>query len=129
MALLWECDTTQRNLPNKLQLSYNKGVALFCFLSLFCREFLMAQAIVDPEQLRQFAALLKRYSQTVRDSTTTLNQSLSRLSESWRDQEHRKFSDEFEEQIKLVSKLLEMSDKHIPYLVKKAEIIEQYLQR
>jgi len=28
-----------------------------------------------------------------------------------------------------VSKLLEMSDKHIPYLVKKAEIIEQYLQR
>lgn len=89
----------------------------------------MAQAIVDPEQLRQFAALLKRYSQTVRDSTTTLNQSLARLSESWRDQEHRKFSDEFEEQIKLVSKLLEITDKHIPYLVKKAEIIEQYLQR
>jgi uncharacterized protein YukE len=89
----------------------------------------VAQAIVDPEQLRQFAAMLKRYSQQVRDSSTTLTQSLSRLSDSWRDQEHRKFADEFEEQMKLVNKLLEMTDKHVPYLVKKAEIIEQYLQR
>jgi uncharacterized protein YukE len=89
----------------------------------------MAQAIVDPEQLRQFAAMLKRYSQQVRESTTTLNQALARLSDSWRDQEHAKFSDEFEEQIKLVNKLLETTDRHIPYLMKKAEIIDQYLQR
>jgi uncharacterized protein YukE len=89
----------------------------------------MAQAIVDPEQLRQFAAMLKRYSQQVRDSSSSLSQALSRLSDTWRDQEHRKFSDEFEEQLKLVHRLLEMTDKHIPYLVKKAEIIDQYLQR
>ncbi len=89
----------------------------------------MAQAIVDPEQLRQFAAMLKRYGQQVRDSSASLTQALSRLSDSWRDQENRKFADEFEEQMKLVNKLLEMTDKHVPYLVKKAEIIEQYLQR
>ncbi len=89
----------------------------------------MAQAIVDPEQLRQFAAMLKRYSQQVRDSTSTLTQAQARLADSWRDQEHRKFVDEFEEQVKLVHKLLEASDKHVPYLLKKAEIIEQYLQR
>lgn len=89
----------------------------------------MAQAIVDPEQLRQFAAMLKRYTQQVRESTTTLTQAQARLADSWRDQEHRKFVDEFEEQIKLVHKLLEASDKHVPYLLKKAAIIEQYLQR
>ena len=89
----------------------------------------MAQAIVDPEQLRQFAAMLKRYSQHVRDSTNALTQAQSRLADSWRDQEHRKFVDEFEQQVKLVNKLLEATDKHIPYLLKKAELIEQYLQR
>lgn len=89
----------------------------------------MAQAIVDPEQLRQFAAMLKRYNQQLRDSTTTLNGALSRLSESWRDQEHNKFAEEFEEQLKLINRLLEQSDRHIPYLMKKAELIEQYLQR
>lgn len=89
----------------------------------------MAQAIVDPEQLRQFAAMLKRYSQQVRESTSALTQAQSRLADSWRDQEHRKFVDEFEEQVKLVNKLLEATDLHVPYLLKKAEIIEQYLQR
>lgn len=89
----------------------------------------MAQAIVDPEQLRQFAAMLKRYSQQVRESTASLTQAQARLADSWRDQEHRKFVDEFEEQVKLVNKLLEQSDEHVPYLLKKAEIIEQYLQR
>lgn len=89
----------------------------------------MTQAIVDPEQLRQFAAMLKRYSQQVRDSSTNLSQALSRLSDTWRDQEQRKFTEEFEEQLKLVHRLLEMTDKHIPYLIKKAEIIDQYLQR
>ena len=89
----------------------------------------MAQAVVDPEQLRQFAAMLKRYTQQVRESTTSLSQAQARLADSWRDQEHRKFVDEFEEQIKLVHKLLESSEQHTPYLLKKAEIIDEYLQR
>lgn len=89
----------------------------------------MAQAIVDPEQLRQFAAMLKRYCEQVRDSTASLNHAQARLAESWRDQEHRKFAEEFEEQVKIVAKLLEASEKHVPYLLKKAEIIDQYLQR
>lgn len=89
----------------------------------------MAQAVVDPEQLRQFAAMLKRYTQQVRESTSSLTQAQARLSDSWRDQEHRKFAEQFEKQIKLVHKLLEASEQHIPYLLKKAEIIEEYLQR
>ncbi len=89
----------------------------------------MAQAIVDPEQLRQFAGLLRRYNQQLRDSTTTLSQAMGRLSESWRDQEHNKFAEEFDEQLKQVQRLVERSEVHIPYLLKKAELIDQYLQR
>lgn len=89
----------------------------------------MAQAIVDPEQLRQFAAMLKRYSQQIRESTATLTQAQARLADSWRDQEHRKFAEEFEEQVKMVSRLVDASEKHVPYLLKKAEIIDEYLQR
>lgn len=89
----------------------------------------MAQAIVDPEQLRQFAAMLKLYSQQVRESTSSLTQAQARLADSWRDQEHRKFSEEFEEQVKMVNRLLESTEQHVPYLLKKAEIIEQYLER
>ncbi len=89
----------------------------------------MPQAIVDPEQLRAFAAMLKRYSQTVRESTIAVTQAQARLAESWRDQEHRKFAEEFEEQIKIVNKLLDATDKHVPYLLRKAEIIDAYLQR
>ncbi|MBX3421428.1 MAG: WXG100 family type VII secretion target [Pirellulaceae bacterium] len=89
----------------------------------------MPQAIVDPEQLRQFAAMLQRYTQSIRESTAALTQAQARLNDSWRDQEQRRFSDEFDQQVKLVQKLLEMSERHVPYLVKKAEIIEQYLQR
>lgn len=89
----------------------------------------MAQAVVDPEQLRQFAAMLKRYTQQVRESTAGLTQAQARLADSWRDQEHHKFCEQFEEQIKQVYKLLEASEQHIPYLLKKAEIIDEYLQR
>lgn len=89
----------------------------------------MAQAIVDPEQLRQFAGLLRRYNQQLRDSTATLTQAMGRLGESWRDQEQHKFSEEFEEQLRQIQRLVERSEQHIPYLLKKAELIEQYLQR
>ena len=88
----------------------------------------MSQAIVDPEQLRQFAAMLRRFSQQIRESTSALNQAQARLAESWRDQEHRKFSEEFDEQLRLVQRLIETSERHVPYLLKKAEIIDQYLQ-
>lgn len=89
----------------------------------------MAQAIVDPEQLRQFAAMLRRYNQQLRESTQTINSAMARLAESWRDQEQHKFASDFDEQAKMVNRLLEQSEQHIPYLLKKAELIEQYLQR
>ena len=86
----------------------------------------MAQAIVDPEQLRQFAMMLKRFNETLSGASGMLSQEMQRLSTSWRDQEHRKFAVEFEDQLKQLARLIEVSERHIPYLVRKAELIEEY---
>jgi uncharacterized protein YukE len=89
----------------------------------------MSQAIVDPEQLRQFAMMLKRFNETLGNASGMLRQEMERLASTWRDQEHQKFSIEFEDQIKQLGRLVEASQRHIPYLIKKAELIEEYQKR
>ncbi len=70
--------------------------------------------------------LLKRFNSTLTESSSKLGQEMAKLSASWRDQEHRKFSVEFEEQLKQLHRLVEASERHVPYLLRKAELIEEY---
>lgn len=86
----------------------------------------MAQAIVDPEQLRNFAMQLKRFSGLLGDASTKLSQQMQQLAISWRDQEHMKFSAEFEQEMKQLGRLIDASERHVPYLMRKAELIEEY---
>jgi uncharacterized protein YukE len=60
------------------------------------------------------------------DSTSKLSQQMQQLSASWRDQEHAKFAVEFEQELKQLSRLIEASERHVPYLIRKAELIEEY---
>ncbi|MGD0653341.1 MAG: WXG100 family type VII secretion target [Thermoguttaceae bacterium] len=89
----------------------------------------MPQAIVDPEELRQFAQNLRKFSTEIQSRITMLGSQLVSLSKTWRDQEQKKFTDEFEQQVKSVSRLIEVIEEHIPYLLRKAEIIEEYLHQ
>jgi uncharacterized protein YukE len=89
----------------------------------------MPQAIVDPEELRMFAQNLKKFSSEMQNRITMLGSQLVTLSRSWRDQEQKKFTEEFEQQVKGVARLIEVIENHIPYLIHKAEIIEEYLQQ
>ncbi|MEN6408068.1 MAG: WXG100 family type VII secretion target [Thermoguttaceae bacterium] len=97
------------------------------------RDFLaataMPQAIVDPEELRRFAQSLKKFNTDMQERTTSLSGQLASLEQSWRDQEQKKFADEFQQQIQVLGRLIETIDRHIPYLLRKAEIIEEYLQQ
>lgn len=86
----------------------------------------MTQAIVDPEQLRQFAMQLRRFSSLLSDTTGKLSQQMQHLAASWRDQEHAKFASEFEQEMKQLHRLIEASERHVPYLIRKAELIEEY---
>ena len=45
------------------------------------------------------------------------------------DQEHRKFAEEFEHHLKLIARSIEASREYAPFLLRKAERIEEYLQQ
>jgi uncharacterized protein YukE len=88
----------------------------------------MPQAVVDPEELRQFAHSLKKFNAQLRERAASLGNQLSALSTSWRDQEHKKFADEFETNMKVLLRFTETADEYVPHLLRKAQHIEDYLQ-
>jgi uncharacterized protein YukE len=88
----------------------------------------MSQAIVDPEQLRRFAGNLKVFSEDLQQRATALSSQMNQLEQTWRDQQQRKFATEFQDQMRQLSKLIEASKQHVPYLLRKAEQADQYLQ-
>ena len=88
----------------------------------------MPQAVVDPDELRQFARSLKKFNSELRDRATSLGNQLTALGATWRDQEHKKFCQQFDEHTKIIGRFLESSDRHVPYLLRKADQIDEYLQ-
>jgi len=89
----------------------------------------MAQAIMDPEQVRRFAEELKRFNTDLKDKIVSLQARLSALGDTWQDQEHIKFSEEFKQTMKALKKFVEISNQHTPYLLRKAQRIEEYLNQ
>ena len=87
----------------------------------------MAQAIVDPAELRRFAQNLKRFNGDVQANLSALHGQLLGLGDTWRDQEHALFLQEFEQTVAVLEKFLETADQHIPFLMRKAERIEEYM--
>jgi uncharacterized protein YukE len=89
----------------------------------------MAQAIVDPVELRRFAATLKRFNAELANQLSALHGQLLNLGNTWRDQEHLKFVEEFELTMKTIGRFMEATDQHVPFLLRKAAKIEEYLQQ
>jgi len=89
----------------------------------------MSQAIVDPAELRRFAHNLKKFNQDLEERMTALRNQLHALGTTWRDQEHKKFTDDFEHHMQVITKFIEATNDHAPFLLRKAERIEEYLQQ
>lgn len=89
----------------------------------------MPQAIVDPAELRRFATNLKRFNSELLNQMNVLHSQLLGLANTWRDQEQQKFTDEFEQTLKVVGRFVEATNQHIPFLMRKAERIEEYLNQ
>jgi len=87
----------------------------------------MARAVVDPEELRRFALELKRFNTEVQGQATAIQRRFARLGETWQDQEHAKFAEEFEKMLQSLNRFVDTSDKHIPILLRKAQKIQEYL--
>lgn len=89
----------------------------------------MAQAIANPEDLRAFALKLKQFNSSLSDQAGLLVGQLDALSTTWRDQENTKFTEEFKEHLRLLALFVEANSQHIPYLLRKAERLEEYLNQ
>jgi len=89
----------------------------------------MGQAIVDPQELRRFAARLRHFSTEVMTQMQTVQRQLAALGASWRDQEHQKFQEEFEQQLNTFGRFVESTGEYVPYLIRKAERVEEYQQQ
>ena len=87
----------------------------------------MAQAIVDPAEIRRFAHNLKVFNGDVRANLSAIHTQLLALGDTWRDQEHDRFTQEFEQTVAVLEKFLEVAEQHVPFLLRKAERIEDYL--
>ena len=89
----------------------------------------MSRAIVDPAELRRFAHSLKHFNNEVSRQVSVLQGQFAGLGDTWRDQEHVKFVEEFEETLRVVHKFLAAAEVHIPFLLRKADRVEEYLQQ
>ena len=89
----------------------------------------MAQAVVNPEELRRFASQLKRFNNEILNQMTAVHGQLVGLGQTWRDKEHEKFVEEFEQTLTVMRRFVEATNQHVPFLLRKAERAEDYLQQ
>ncbi len=89
----------------------------------------MPQAIADPQELRRFASNLKRFTGDLQAGLSALHGQLNGLGDTWRDQEHEKFREEFDQTMQVLARFIRIADEHVPFLLRKAERVEEYLQQ
>ena len=88
----------------------------------------MNQAVVDPEQLRQFAGHLHRFADELQQRAAGIASQMNQLEQTWRDEQQRKFAAEFSEQMRQMTRLIKTTEQHVPYLMRKAEQIDAYFR-
>lgn len=84
---------------------------------------------MDPDEVRRFAEELKRFNEEIQSRSAGLQARFGSLSQTWKDQEHQKFAEEFTTTMKALKKFIEVSNVHTPYLMRKAQRIEEYLEQ
>jgi WXG100 family type VII secretion target len=89
----------------------------------------MSQAIVDPDELRRFAHNLDRFNRELQNQMQVLRGQLKNLGQTWRDQEHDKFIQQFDETMLVMNRFVDISTEQIPMLLRKAERVEEYLKQ
>jgi len=89
----------------------------------------MSQAIVDPGEVRRFAQQLKQFTGELLNQMSSIQRQLSGLGGTWRDQEHKKFQEDFEQQMQVLRRFTESTNQYVPFLIRKAERVEEYLQQ
>jgi uncharacterized protein YukE len=89
----------------------------------------MAKAIIDPGEVRKFASDLQRFTNAMEEQMNALMARHRALGQTWKDQEHRKFSEDFEHSMRSLARFRNTVHEHVPFLKKKAQRAEDYLNQ
>jgi uncharacterized protein YukE len=89
----------------------------------------MPQVAVTPEEVRRFAAELKNFNNSLKESSSRIRGRMRNLGETWRDQEYKKFEREFEQTAKAINQFLTLSEGYVPFLMRKAQAADAFLKQ
>lgn len=89
----------------------------------------MPQAIVDPDELERFAKSLKQFNSDLSGRMSMLKGQFGQLENTWRDQEHARFAQEFTQTMRVLNNFIREAEEQIPVLMKKAQHIRNYQSR
>lgn len=89
----------------------------------------MSQAIASPEDLEKFAQELKQFNDQLAQSMQRLQGQFVRVGDTWRDQEHQRYAQEFEQTMRILQQFARSSEQQIPFLRKKAQRLREYLNQ
>ena len=88
----------------------------------------MVRVEATPEDIRNFAHSLKKFDTDLSNMTFQLGAQFRQLGDTWRDQEHAQFAQEFEQTMRVITHFLNVAERQVPFLLRKAQRLEDYLQ-
>ncbi|MDQ3812930.1 MAG: hypothetical protein M3347_03155 [Armatimonadota bacterium] len=89
----------------------------------------MPRAIVDPEELRRFAAYLEQTTADLRGQKTNTIAGFARLHDTWRDEKYSRFEQVFTESMQLLELYLRQSEQYANFCKQKAARAQRYLDQ
>ena len=87
------------------------------------------QVEIDPDEVIKFVSQLKAFNDLLEQHTNKLNKQFNNLGETWRDQEYKKFSTEFDTTMGVIKRFLDTSKGYGPHLLRKVQPIRDYQRR
>ncbi|WP_322509145.1 WXG100 family type VII secretion target [Anaerolinea sp.] len=85
------------------------------------------QAIANPEEILEFCQALQTFTDELNEKIQILHGKFTQLGDTWRDQEHEKYAEQFQETMKTLRAFVSSSEEQIPVLQKKAQHLQNYL--
>jgi len=85
----------------------------------------MSQVIINPQEIRIFMSELQQYKQELEYKQQMIVAKLDQLGESWQDQSHQMFREEFYNMIRSMEPYMGKFDEYTSYLNQKATLAEE----
>ncbi len=86
----------------------------------------MTKVDADPDELRRFAAAIRRFKSDVEGRLNSVNSQIGRMRSA--DPQQQRFAADWERTARSMRSFLAEIDRHAPYLEKKARQLDEYLR-